>query len=229
MSDLTNVPSLLRTLVGPHRDRLCVKSKPSSKTQFGNRCLQPTVLLIKTGNQNPVGFCRSEAAEARIPPVQPWYEEWERLQGDPHPPPPHASRPTFHFIPFLHNRAQRSKIPVSCLDLRPEVQRGREAAAPGTPGAGPGGAPPVPPPRLPATQSARVSGARCAQSGAAGAAPGARGRGASLESREQAAALRPRGRAAEQQGRTRIPAPAQPALPRRRSGRRSGPCSRCRR
>lgn len=46
----------------------------------------------------------------------------------------------------------------------------------GSPGAGPVGARPAPPPRLPAAQSGRSSGASCGQSGAAGAAPGAGGR-----------------------------------------------------
>lgn len=115
-----------------------------------------------------------------------WHGVWERLQGDPHsPPPPGYSQRRFRSAPCRNRQpcsAQRGKIPGSATGSGPGVQPGREAAAPGARRVGPAVSPPVPPPRLSAAQSGRGSGARCGQSGAAGAAPGAGGRGASPES-----------------------------------------------
>lgn len=83
-------------------------------------------------------------------------------------------------MPGLHSRGGEGSR-FQRLDWGIWVHRRCEAAVRGSPGAGPVGARPAPPPLLPAAQSGRSSGASCGQSGAAGAAPGAGGRRASSD------------------------------------------------
>lgn len=107
----------MRTLVGPHRDRLCVKSSLSPQTQFCAHCLQDTVL-----RPTPFFKVKSIKMNTKSKPhvgVRPEKQGFlpsclgmvcgRHSKAIPTPRHPSATRATFRSIPCLHNRPHSAR------------------------------------------------------------------------------------------------------------------------
>lgn len=215
----------MQVLVGPQKIVCQVLSESTNtiwRPLFTSHCpVSYALFIVKILNEREVKTLRrSETGEAMISTIQPWHRVWERLPDDPHslPLPCYSQR---RFAPrwVLDSTRAEEQIPVSASGFRPRGSAGTRGCGAGLSRAGPVGSRPASPPRLPAAQSGRGSGVICDQSGTAGTVPGVLGRRASSDSRAGRGAARSAATAAQRTGSL---GPAQLALPRRPSSRRSG-------